>query len=403
MQQPRSTSSTRPRTQSTPSHRAPLRPLASASSSLNSPVVVVHKPANSLPGATFHRFRRFSHRQDPGTAAAKPHRHLGTDRDVYVELLSSGELVVDSRRREVKTGAAGQDEVYLFSGDGNEVSVFSPCTTLNTSAPLVLVHPSTTYARSDLVAVASSPSSASSTQRRHAKAYRTAARIVAALKARVPLMSFYHPSPPLALADRVKITIYADLESYACSATVGDDQAQGLGTALVCPSRDSLVLGFPGPPLPASLPAATSSTSSRTSRLTLPLCAFVSSSPTKATRTLLPPDLPPAARALAHCAAWPSTRTLVERVRAAHLDALVSSSGSSAVEREPAAGSATRGPSAPSRRAPSSHQQLQGTSSSSSSNAYPLGRDDLPTRLVRRLPLALELLALFLPVPAALS
>ena len=359
-------------TQSTPSHRAPLHPFRSSSSSLNPPVVVVHKPANPVPTATYHRFRRLVHPSAPAAASVEPqasddlvqpnspptsasaphprppqqheshnshggspqdqyaaveeadpalddlkrrsirspparrsaavqtslpsapakaaprtarfadevsfkqaapadrctstgassssspsgkvdssvnglpsppeaalatsingkgadrprprpatfprlstahlspfHRRLGTERDVYVELLSSGELFVDSRRRERTAGTAA-GETYLFSGDGNEVrsllpsephpqetltdsprsqmSVFRPSTTLSISAPLVLVHPSTTYSHSDLSVIASSPSHADSRQRRHAKAYRTAARIVAVLKARVPLV-----------------------------------------------------------------------------------------------------------------------------------------------------------------------------------------------------------------------
>lgn len=287
MHRPANTSETRPPTQSTPSHRAPLHPLRSSSSSLNPPVVVVHKPANPLPTATYHRFRRLAHPSAPApapveprasddpvqpdslrTSASAPHplppqqhgphnshggspqdqyaaaeeadpalddlkrrsiraplarrstavqtsltsspakaaprtarftgevsfkqaapadrctstgassssspsgkvdssvnglpsppeaalatstdgkgadrprprpttfprlstahlspfqRRLGTEHDVYVELLSSGELVVDSRRRERTAGTAAAGEVYLFSGDGNEVRPF---------------------------------------------------------------------------------------------------------------------------------------------------------------------------------------------------------------------------------------------------------------------------------------
>ncbi|GAA5894687.1 hypothetical protein JCM8208_006045 [Rhodotorula glutinis] len=265
-------------------------------------------------------------------------RHLGTDRDVFVELLSSGELVVDPRRRELKVDAAGQDELYLLSGNGDEMRVFRPSTTLSTSAALVLVHPSTTYSYSDLLAVASPTSRVNSTQRRHAKAYRTATRIIAALKARVPLMSFYHPEPPLALADRVKVTVYADLESFSCSATVGDGRDRGLATALVCPGRASLVLTVPTSP-----PRAPSSTFDNPSRLSLPISAFSARSGTPDTLALLPPNLPPAARALAHCAAAPSTLALVERARAAHLGALPASSGPAGGERE--ARAARRGPS----------------------------------------------------------
>ncbi|KPV73019.1 uncharacterized protein RHOBADRAFT_46113 [Rhodotorula graminis WP1] len=268
------------------------------------------------------------------TALLSPfQRHLGTDRDVYVELLSNGELVLDSRRRERKTGAAARDEVYLFSGNGEEMSIFHPSSTLGPSAPLVLVHPSSTHSYSDLVAVASA-SNANSAHRRHAKAYRTATRIITALKSRVTLMSFYHPAPPLALADRVKMTVYADLESFACSATVGHGQDRGLATALVHPSRDSLVLTLPRP---LSRAPTSTATSSSTSRLFLPLSKLVSpdsaDAPSNDALALIPPDLPPTARALVHCAAAPSTRTLVERVRAAHLAALATSCESAADER----------------------------------------------------------------------
>ncbi|GAA5927165.1 hypothetical protein JCM3775_002465 [Rhodotorula graminis] len=325
---------------------ARLSPIAAKPSS--SPAVKVDNPTRTPPAprnavlTASTRSTRVTrtHTRSPSfprlsTALLSPfQRHLGTDRDVYVELLSNGELVVASRRRERKTSAAGRDEVYLFSGDGNEMSIFHPSSTLGTSAPLVLVHPSTTYSYSDLVAVASSPSNANSSQRRHAKAYRTATRIVNALKSRVPLMSFYHPAPPLALADRVKVTAYADLESFACSATVGHGQDRGLATALVHPSRDSLVLSLPRP---LSRAPTSTATSSSTSRLFLPLSKLVSpesaDAPSNDALALIPPDLPPTARALVHCAAAPSTRTLVERVRAAHLAALATSCESAADER----------------------------------------------------------------------
>ncbi|BGP43778.1 hypothetical protein JCM10449v2_007835 [Rhodotorula kratochvilovae] len=218
------------------------------------------------------------------------------------------------------------------------MSVFCPTPSSAPSAPLILVHPIATYTYVALAALVSLASRPTLAQKRHAKAYRTAAKVIQALKVRVPLMSFYHPGAlPLPILDpvadmalqRIKIILFADLDSFACSA--------GSMSAHVSPARETIALSMPSAP-PSAPP---SPEELQVEKHALPLAAFRPSPPRTSASTTSSiakhaaalAALPSAAAALSRLAAAPETFALAERVRDAHLAALA---GAPAAPSEPA-------------------------------------------------------------------
>ncbi|GAA6053888.1 hypothetical protein JCM3770_005318 [Rhodotorula araucariae] len=200
------------------------------------------------------------------------------------------------------------------------MSVFCPSACIVPSGPLILVNPRTIYSHAALSSLSSSSAHPTPVQRRHLKAYRTAANITKALGARVPLVSFYHPGPSaISVFDtakgpqRIKLTLFADLDSFACTAA-------GV-SAHVSPARDTvlLILHSTTSSLPSTAPEQPPQ------KHTFPLAVFSPlRSVASAAAAKLLAALPRGAAALARLAAAPETRALVERTRDAHLAALAS-------------------------------------------------------------------------------
>lgn len=95
------------------------------------PALAPLSPSRASPAAPTARQASLKPRNPPApfphltTAHLAPfQRHLGARREVYVELLASGELLLDPRRRARSADREGKEEgreVFLFSADGEEV------------------------------------------------------------------------------------------------------------------------------------------------------------------------------------------------------------------------------------------------------------------------------------------
>lgn len=170
------------------------------------------------------------------------------------------------------------------------------------------------------------------------------------MSVRLTQLSFYYPGPlprALLLADRIRVTLFADLDSFACSTAAPG----GTVTAHVSPAsaRDDVrvtVSPAPAPPPPPHPPPASTSAPSpaRTDPAPpLPLAALTPTptptpSSTRPARPPLPAAAQPHAQALARLAADPATRALVHRVRDAHVRALEGRGGGATLRRGGAGG-----------------------------------------------------------------